>query len=291
MLSQNIGRGMFLTVLAMLFIAGMDATGKFLTQSYPIVEIMAVRFAIFFAIALVATARKGQLRSVRSKLAGLQIFRSLLLVVEVSVFIYAFSLMPLADAHAIAAVAPLIATLMAGLFLGEVIGVRRWISVTIGLVGALIIIRPGLGVMSWHALIPLFGAVLWAAYQVLSRRVAQADTPETTVMYTAVTGLVIFGALAPFNWVTPTAEGWLWLILNGVLGSIGHYILIKALDLAPASTLQPFSYALLLWAIAIGFFAFGDLPDTLTFVGAAIVVGAGILSSDSGRALVARFRR
>lgn len=291
MINENIGRGIVLTVVAMLFIAAMDATGKLLTQTYPIFQILGIRFAIFFSIAILVTAPKFRPGRVRSKLAGVQIFRALLLVVEVSVFIFAFSLMPLADAHAIAAVAPLIATLMAGLFLGEVIGLRRWVSVAIGFAGALIIIRPGLGVMSWNALIPLVGAVLWAAYQVLSRRVARVDSPETTVLYTALIGLIVFGTLAPFHWVAPTGWGWGLLILNGVLGSLGHYILIKALDLAPASTVQPFSYALLLWAIVFGFIVFGDLPDALTFVGAAIVVGAGILSSDGGRDLLARLRR
>lgn len=276
---DNIGRGVVLTVVAMLFIAAMDATGKLLTQDYPIFQILGIRFAIFSAIAIFVTTRKVRLSRVRSNLAGLQIFRSLLLVCEVSVFIFAFSLMPLADVHAIVAIAPLIATLMAGLFLGEMIGTRRWISVAVGFVGALIIIRPGFGVMSWQALIPLLGAVLWAGYQILSRRVARADTPETTVLFTALVGLIVFGALAPFFWITPTGWGWALLILNGVLGSVGHYILIRAFNLAPASSLQPFSYALLLWAIIFGFLVFGELPDTLTFLGAGIVVAAGIFSS------------
>ncbi len=291
MLKDNTGRGIVLTVVAMMFIAGMDATGKLLTQSYPIFQILAIRFVIFFSVAVFVAARSGQIGRIRSKLFGTQVFRSLLLVVEISVFIFAFSLMPLADAHAVAAVAPLIATLMAGMFLGEAIGLRRWISVAIGFVGALIILRPGLGLWNAYALIPLVGAVLWAAYQVLLRRVSSLDSPETTVLFTAVIGLIVFGALAPFHWIAPTGPGWALLILNGLLGSLGHYILIRALVLAPASTLQPFSYALLLWAIMFGFMVFGDLPDTLTFVGAAIVVGAGILSSDGGRSLVRKVWR
>ena len=291
MLKDNTGRGIVLIVVAMMFIAGMDATGKLLTQSYPIFQILAIRFVIFFSVAVFVVARSGQIGRIRSKLFGTQVFRSLLLVVEISVFIFAFSLMPLADAHAVAAVAPLIATLMAGMFLGEAIGLRRWISVAIGFVGALIILRPGLGIGNAYALIPLVGAVLWAAYQVLLRRVSSLDSPETTVLFTAVIGLIVFGALAPFYWIAPTGPGWALLILNGLLGSLGHYILIRALVLAPASTLQPFSYALLLWAIVFGFVVFGDLPDTLTFVGAAIVVGAGILSSDGGRSLVRKVWR
>ncbi|WP_444922560.1 DMT family transporter [Microbulbifer sp. CnH-101-G] len=279
------GQGIILCVLAMLCIAGMDATGKLLVQNYPIVEIMVVRFAIFFLIVILVSGLTGQLKEIRSKVIGIQVIRSLLLVVEVTVFIIAFSMMPLADVHAIAALAPLFAILMAGWYLKEKVDRRSWVAVTIGFLGALVIIRPGLGVMSWHTVIPISGAILWAAYQVLSRRVAQFDSSNTTVFYTALIGLMVFGGLAPFNWVEPTSVGWQLLILNGILGAMGHYLLIKALAFAPASTLQPFSYTLLFWAIVIGFVIFGDLPDNLTLLGAIIVLGAGIYASDTGRTM------
>lgn len=279
------GRGIILSIIAMLCLAGMDATGKLLVETYPIVEIMAIRFAIFFFIVIVVTVFSERLKVIRSKATFIQITRSLVLLVEVAVFIFAFSLMPLADVHAIAAIAPLLVILIAGLYLGEVVDARSWISVALGFVGALIIIRPGLGVMSWYSLIPICGAFLWAVYQVLSRRVAAFDRPETTVFYTALVGFIVFGALAPFYWVEPSSKHWVLLVLNGLLGAMGHYLLIKALALAPASVLQPFSYTLLFWAILIGFVVFGDLPDGMTLLGAAIVLGAGVYASDAGRAL------
>ena len=291
MRKENIGAGIVLTVISMFFIASMDATGKFLSQDFPIVQILAIRFAIFSLFSIVLAARLRSRGVFRSKAPKAQILRSLVLAVEVSVFILAFSLMPLADAHAIAAVAPLIGTMLAGLLLGEAIGLRRWISVAIGFLGALVIIRPGLGVMSWAALLPLAGAFLWAAYQVLSRRAALEDRPETTALYTALVGLVVFGSIAPFVWVPASAEEWLVLILNGVLGSVGHIILLKALDAAPAGTLQPFNYSLLLWAIVIGYVVFADLPDALTFVGAGVVVLGGLLASGPGARLVERLRQ
>ncbi|QFT55372.1 DMT family transporter [Microbulbifer sp. THAF38] len=285
------GQGIILCVLAMLCIAGMDATGKLLVQNYPIVEIMTVRFAIFFLIVILVSGLTGQLKEIRSKAIGIQVIRSLLLVVEVTVFIIAFSMMPLADVHAIAALAPLFAILMAGWYLKEKVDRGSWVAVTIGFLGTLVIIRPGLGVMSWHTVIPISGAILWAAYQVLSRRVAQFDSSNTTVFYTALIGLMVFGGLAPFNWVEPTSAGWQLLILNGLLGAMGHYLLIKALAFAPASTLQPFSYTLLFWAVVIGFVIFGDLPDNLTLLGAIIVLGAGIYASDAGRTMGNPLRR
>ncbi|WP_444938790.1 DMT family transporter [Microbulbifer sp. JMSA002] len=276
-------RGIFLSIVAMLCIAGMDATGKLLVQTYPIVQIMAVRFATFFIIVMLIASLKGDLKQVRSNIWGTQVLRSLLLVVEVTVFILAFSMMPLADVHAIATMAPLFAMLMAGWFLGEKVDRRSWIAVAIGFIGALIIIRPGLGILSWYVVIPISGAILWASYQVLSRHVSQFDSSATTVFYTAFIGLIVFGGLAPFNWVDPTFIGWQLLILNGLFGAMGHYLLIKALTYARASTLQPFNYTLLFWAIAIGFFIFGEFPDGFTILGAIIVLSAGIYTSDAGR--------
>ena len=290
MRKEKIGTGIALTVVSMLFIASMDASGKFLSQSFPIMQILAIRFVIFFLFALAMALRLRDRSLFKSRMPGAQIVRSLVLALEVSIFIVAFSLMPLADAHAIAAVAPLIGTMLAGLVLGEAIGLRRWISVAIGFVGALVIIRPGMGVMTWAALLPLGGAFLWAGYQVLSRRVALGDRPETTALYTAFVGMVVFGLISPFFWQSATAGEWAILLLNGVLGSIGHIILLKALDVAPASALQPFNYSLLLWAILIGYLVFSDLPDMLTFVGAGIVVFGGLLASDQGKSLVRRLR-
>jgi drug/metabolite transporter (DMT)-like permease len=290
MRKENIGTGIVLTIVSMFFIASMDATGKFLSQSFPIMQILAIRFVIFFIFALVIALRLRDKSIFKSQMPWAQVFRSLVLAVEVSVFILAFSLMPLADAHAIAAVAPLIGTMLAGLILGEAIGMRRWVSVAIGFVGALIIIRPGLGVMSWAALLPLGGAFLWAGYQVLSRRVSLGDRPETTALYTAFVGMIVFGIISPFYWQSASPSEWGMLILNGVVGSIGHIILLKALDSAPAASLQPFNYSLMLWAILIGFIVFSDLPDMLTFVGAGIVILAGLMASDQGSRLLRRFR-
>lgn len=281
-MNPQLRQGVALSVLAMFCLASMDATGKVLTATYPIVQVMAVRFAIFLGAVLLLVGSQGRLGSLRSKMVWTQTARALCLVAEVSLFIYAFSIMPLADVHAIAAVAPLFVTLLAALFLGETIGMRRGVGVAIGFAGALIIIRPGMDVMTWQAIYPVVGTVLWAGYQVLSRRVAAVDSPETSVVFSSSIGLLVFGALAPMSWVEPTRDGWVLLLVNGLLGAAGHYVLIKALDLAPASALQPFSYSLLVWAIVVGFVTFGDFPDGFTLLGATVVIVAGLVASEAG---------
>jgi drug/metabolite transporter (DMT)-like permease len=261
--------------LAMFLLAGMDGITKTLATDYAVPQILSVRFLIFCLFAL-AIARPKSLRTAfRSRHPILQIARSLIIVVEVGVFIVAFRHLPLADAHAISGIAPLLVTALAVPFLGEKVGMRRWAAISIGFLGLLIIVRPGIGVFNPAALIPLAGAGLWAIYQILMRKVSE-DSAATSLLYMAVTGAVVMTALAPFFWRPPDTTGWLLLFSLGVVGSLGHFILIKAFQAAPASTLQPFHYVVLIWATIIGYLVFGDLPDAWTVLGAAVIAGSGL---------------
>jgi drug/metabolite transporter (DMT)-like permease len=268
-------KGILLMNVAMFLLAGMDGISKTLAADYAVPQILSVRFLIFCLFAL-AIARPRSLRAAfRSKHPYLQIARSLIITIEVGVFILAFRYLPLADTHAIAGIAPLLVTALAVPFLGEKVGMRRWTAIGIGFLGLLIIVRPGIGVFNPAALIALAGAVLWSVYQILVRKVSDDDA-ATSLLYMAVIGAVVMTALAPFFWKPPDTTGWLLLLSLGVVGSLGHYILILAFRAAPASTLQPFHYIVLLWATAIGYWVFGDLPDAWTILGAAIIAGSGL---------------
>jgi drug/metabolite transporter (DMT)-like permease len=268
-------KGILLMNLAMFLLAGMDGITKTLATDYAVPQILSVRFLIFCLFAL-AIARPKSLRTAfRSRHPILQIARSLIIVVEVGVFIVAFRYLPLADAHAISGIAPLLVTALAVPFLGEKVGIRRWTAIFVGFLGLLIIVRPGIGVFNPAALIPLAGAGLWAVYQILVRKVSD-DSAATSLLYMAVTGAVVMTALAPFFWRPPDTTGWLLLFSLGVVGSLGHYILIKAFQAAPASTLQPFHYVVLIWATIVGYLVFGDLPDAWTILGAAVIAGSGL---------------
>ncbi len=274
-MQNNPLKGILLMNLAMFLLAGMDGISKTLAADYAVPQILCVRFLIFCVFAL-AIARPKSLRSAfRSKHPYLQIARSLIITIEVGVFILAFRYLPLADTHAIAGIAPLMVTALAVPFLGEKVGLRRWSAIAIGFVGLLIIVRPGIGVFNPAALIALAGAGLWAVYQILVRKVSDDDA-ATSLLYMAVIGAVVMTALAPFFWKAPDTTGWLLLLALGLVGSLGHYILIQAFRAAPASTLQPFHYIVLLWATVIGYLVFGDLPDIWTILGAVVIAASGL---------------
>ncbi len=288
----RITRGIVLILFAFFLFGVMDATSKHLMDRYHFTQIMAIRFWVFFLFALFMIRRRGFRQSLKSPVVGLQILRAVILIVEMACVVFSFSLLPLADVHAVLTMAPLMVLLMAGVALGETIGMRGWTAVLAGFIGALLIIRPGMEGFSVTLLVPLCGAVLWASYQVLARLVGRRDPAETTLLYTTIVGIVAFSVLAPFTWRMPVDLGDAALLLFvAILGTVGHFSIIKALTLSPASILQPYNYSVFLWAVFFGFVVFADMPDGPTLAGTAIIVAAGIVASDRNGRLWARLRR
>jgi drug/metabolite transporter (DMT)-like permease len=152
---------------------------------------------------------------------------------------------------------------------------RRWAAVGAGFIGVLVILRPGIGVVHPAALVALLSVLLYAHYQVLTRMVGRFDAAETSLLWQLVVGSLALSLVAPFAWKAPAAEHWPLFVVLAALGGLGHYCMVKALQLAPAVIVQPFSYTLLLWAVVIGYVGFGDLPDRWTLLGAAVIVAAG----------------
>jgi len=281
-------RGIALMVLAMALMASMDAAAKWLVRDHAIPQILLIRFLVFLGFALLMAQRLGLRATLRSRRPGLQVVRCLVMIAEIYVFVVAFSLMPLADVHAIAAVSPLMAMALAVPLLGERVGWHRWAAVGAGLAGVLLIVRPGFGMAGWATAVPVLAAFLWALLQVLIRKVGLADPIETTGLYSAAIAVIVFGCIAPFDWTPPTSEAWGLLLLTGLLGTMGHLTLFKALELAPASAVQPFSYMMMVWAAVLGLLVFGEFPDAWTLAGAAIIAGSGLYAWSRERRRVGR---
>lgn len=256
--------------------AAMDGISKVLAQSIAIPQILWVRYILFTLLAVVLLRRIGLRQAMASKQPWLQAFRALLILVENGLFVLAFTYLPLADVHAVAAASPLLVIALSVPLLGEKVGPRRWIAVIAGFLGVLLIVRPGFQEIGWPLVIVLFAALLWGVYQVLVRMCSRTDLSDTTWAWSAVVGLLATTLVGPSSWVWPDPAGWAMLIAIALLGSAAHVALIKALSLAEASALQPYGYTLFLWAIIIGYLGFGDLPDRWTLAGGAIILASGL---------------
>lgn len=254
-----------------------DLVSKYLTRFYPIPLIIWARFTFHLLLVIVVLGPRFGLALVRTARPGAQIMRGVLLVLGSVFFVSALKYMPLAESTAIAYLAPLLVTLMSVVFLKEKVERARWIAVLCGFIGVLIIVRPGSTVFSWAVLLPMGNAVVFAAYQILTRRLAGLESPYTSIFYAGLVGTLLLSPLIPSFW-TPPQSGLhvLAFITIGMLGALGHLILIKAYDHAPASRLAPFGYSQLIWVALIGFLAFGDFPDTWSLVGIATLVASGI---------------
>ncbi len=268
--------GILLVIAASFGFASMDAMSKVLAQDHAILQILWFRYMVFTVFALAIARRRGVRRTLVSQRPWLQAFRALLLVAENAVFVLAFRYLPLADVHALGASAPLMVVALSVVLLGETVGIRRWSAVLVGFVGVLIIIRPGLQAIEWPLLIPLVGALMWALYQILVRLCSRTDGSDTTLLWSALVGLAATSVTGPFMWVPPDREAWALLVVLAVAGSLAHYALIKGLQLAEASAVQPYTYTLLVFAAFWGLVVFGDIPDAWTILGATIIVGSGL---------------
>lgn len=264
-------------ITAMFIFSLQDAVTKTLAVTYSVPQILWIRFVFYIFFALAISARKKPLRnSLKSEVPWLQIFRSLLIVAEIGMFIVTIRYLSLAKMHALLATFPLMVTAIAAVFLKEPVGIRRWGAVFVGFLGVLVILRLGLAAIQPAALLALVTALMFAAYNVMTRLVSRYDDGETSTVYMAVVGLVVMTAIGPFYWETPTLSDWGWLLALSILAAIGHLLLIKALEAAPASTLQPFNYTLLIFATIVGYIFFDSQPDFWTVIGAMIVVASGL---------------
>jgi drug/metabolite transporter (DMT)-like permease len=270
------GRGLILMLGATLMFVSLDALAKYLSQSYPVPQVVWARYAALVVLLVLYLGRRlpGVLRTRR---LGLQVWRAVALLLTTGLFFSALSFLPLADATAIMFVAPILVTALSMPLLGERVGPRRWASIVVGFGGALMIIRPGTAAMDPAALLVLAAATCYALYQIMTRRLSRSDPPMTTLFYSAIVGAVLASVTIPFEWVAPRSLGdGLALATLGVFGGLGHFLLIKAFDAAPAATISGFGYFTLIWATLVGFVLFGDLPDLWTVLGALVIAGSGL---------------
>ena len=255
--------------------ASMDATAKYLMKEIGPAQTIWARYTVQAVIVTVLILPKINVYG-RTNYPKLQFLRSVALMMATTLFFFAFSRLGLAEASAIFNISPVLITLGAFLFLREHIGPRRLIGIIVSLLGALIIIRPGTGVFTIYALLPLGAAIFYSTYSLATRFVGTDESPWTSLFYSAIFGAICYSIYIAFYWNPMSSNAILLTIIIGLFGTAGHICLIRALTLGEASLVAPFIYINLLFTTTWGFVLFGNLPDFWTIVGALIIVAAGI---------------
>jgi drug/metabolite transporter (DMT)-like permease len=276
-------RGITMIIASTLFLASSDAMAKYLSRSLPAAEVTWIRFLVFVLIMLPIVLAPSAGNPMRSARPMVQVWRGLALLSSSIFFITGLSYLPIAEAAATAFIAPVFVTGLSILFLREKVGVRRWIATTLGLIGVLVVVRPGTSAFHPAAVFPILSALGWAAALVLTRKITGVDRAITTMAFSAVTGFLVISVIVPFYWVTPS---WPQILLGvgiGVSSTMGHWIVVLAFRYADASVLAPFSYVQLVWVTLLGFIVFGEVPDLWTFVGAAIIISSGVYTAHRER--------
>ncbi|MGH8674926.1 MAG: DMT family transporter [Burkholderiales bacterium] len=255
----------------------MDAIAKYLSRWYPVPGIVWARYALNLVILLAWFALRGELRRIRTARPGVQLARGLLLACATLIYFTSLTVLPLADAAAIAFVLPLFVAALAVPMLKERLDATRVAAIAVGFAGAMLVVRPGSTVFTLYALLPMAMALCNALYQILTRKVAGLEHPLTSLVWGAIVGAALLSAALPFAWKTPDqALHWALLGVIGMLASIGHYLLIRAYDYAPATLLAPYVYSGLIWAMGLGLVVFGNFPDGWALAGMGVIVASGL---------------
>lgn len=277
--------GMFMMAAAMLWIPVIDAIAKILGDHVPAGQVAASRFLFQSLLLLPLILLSDGIPRLPWRQVHLHAARGALIALATAFFFTALKYLPMADAIAIFFVEPLILTLLSALFLGETIGWRRMTAVLIGFIGALIVIRPGFGWAGWPALMPLLAAACFAVYLVLTRTMAQTTDAVQMQFWAGVFGcltmavVLALGGVAEIPALTavrPDLFEWGMLFALGLIATIGHMLVVHAFRRAPAGVLAPFQYLEIISATVLGYLIFNDFPDAVTWVGVAIIVGAGM---------------
>jgi drug/metabolite transporter (DMT)-like permease len=267
------GSGLMLTGIALFSIN--DALGKWLLEIYSVGELLLVRSVTALILLAPFIRQAGIAAFTHAPRPGLQLLRVLLSTLEVAMFFWAVSYLPLADTVTFYLAGPIYVTALSVVLLGEKVGWHRWTAVVVGFVGVLLALRPSAASFTLPALIALTGSMIFACLMIATRLLR--ETPNTVLVAGQLAGTLLFGiVMLPFGWVTPPPSHLAMLSLFGVLSIIALACVNRALKLAAASVVVPYQYTMIVWAVVLGYLVFGDKPDVLTLSGAAIIIMAGL---------------
>ena len=275
--ARNRLTGIGLISLTYLCFALLDGSAKWLVQSVPVLVVVWLRFLThtLLASALLLPIRGAAL--VRTRHLRWHLLRGLMFCAMTGINFWALQYLLLTVTASIFFLVPILIALMSAPLLGERIDARRWIAILVGFAGVLVVVRPGSAAFHPAMLLSLANVVIYAAFNLMTRKLAAYDPPETIQFLPALVASVLLAPFALAVWEPPHgALEWTVLCLMGVFGGVGHYLLALAHRYAPASTLAPFLYQQILYMAAFGYLVFGSVPDPAVWIGAAIVIVSGL---------------
>jgi drug/metabolite transporter (DMT)-like permease len=271
-------KGILLMIAAVAAFAAQDGFSRYLAGGYNTLMVVMVRYWVFagFVVFLALRRPEGFKTAIRSTRLGAHILRSLLLVSEICIIVYGYTLIGLIESHAVFAICPLLVVALSGPVLGERLTWQRWAAVGVGMAGVVIILRPGTGVFSWPALLPLISALFFATYSVLTRLTTRDEPTFPAFFWPGVIGAVIMTVIGLPQWQPIVGTDAVFLGIYACISILSHWLLLKCYEAAEASSVQPFAYLQIVFVSIIGITIYGETLALPVVIGTALIVAAGI---------------
>ena len=280
-MQNNVLFGITLMVITTFMFSSMDGVSRYLAENNNVFTLVTMRYW-FIALVMIITClfiRNRVSDILNTKKPYIQFSRGVILSLNNCLVVYTFTLLGLVETHAIIACYPLIVAGLSVPFLGEKFGWRRWMAIFIGFIGVIIILRPNTNVITEGSIFAIVGAIMFAVYLILTRYVSRSDTAITSFFWTGIGGTVTMSLISLFIWDDILKEDYLWLLIMCVLSAGSHFMMVKTLQVAEASVVQPFSYLQLVFGSIIGVTIFSESIDLMIIVGALVVIGSGLFTT------------
>ena len=272
--------GIGLMIVTTFLFSSMDGVSRYLAENNNVLSLVSFRYwfvSIFIVISCLFIKNSFK-RIIYTQQPLLQFGRGLILSINNCIVIYSFTLIGLIETHAVIACYPLMVAALSVPFLGEKFGWRRWSAIAVGFFGVIIIIRPSMEIFSGGSFFALIGALLFSIYLILTRYVSKRDGAITSFFWMGMGGTVTMSVVSFFTWERISQEYWMWLLLMCIISAISHFLMVKTLQLAEASVIQPFSYLQLVFASFIGVIFFSETIHEMILIGTFIVITAGLFT-------------
>ena len=280
-MQNNILLGIGLMVVTTFMFSAMDGVSRFLAERNNVFTLVTMRYWFIAIIMIISCAfiKNSLTKILYTKQPFIQFMRGLILSLNNCLVVYTFTLLGLVETHAIIACYPLIVAGLSVPFLGEKFGWRRWTAIFIGFIGVIIILRPSTNLISQGSIFALMGAVMFAVYLILTRYVSRQDQAITSFFWTGIGGTVTMSIISLFIWDTIPEEDYVWLFIMCLLSATSHFMMVKTLQVAEASVIQPFSYLQLVFGSIIGVTIFAESINSMIVIGVIVVIGSGLFTT------------